>query len=134
MDGQPLVNSQQPNRCQRTTYRGNVVNVEMGFLQALTMVTLRVRQTKEALLQERTVLVLAHNAFCKLVEHFACNLLLLVPKSKGDVLQAVRVRDTSNAVLAPAIGARTRHIVGEIYGTMSALCRSRSAGHEGKEG
>lgn len=42
------------------------------------------------------------------------DVLFLVPEGKGDVLQAVVVGDTGDAVLAPSEGARPRHVVGEI--------------------
>lgn len=42
------------------------------------------------------------------------NTLFSVPEGKGDVLEAVRVRDTSDTVLAPAKGARSCHVVREI--------------------
>lgn len=41
------------------------------------------------------------------------NSLLLVPERKGDVHAAVCIGDTSDAILAPAKGTRTSHVVGE---------------------
>lgn len=67
--------------------------MEMGFLDTFAMVALRVRQAKETLLQKGV---------------------LPVPESKGDVLVAVGVADTGNAILTPSVGAGSRMLVGEI--------------------
>jgi hypothetical protein len=40
--------------------------------------------------------------------------LFLVPEGKGNVLQAMRVADTSNAILTPAVCARACHVVSEV--------------------
>lgn len=88
------------------TYRGGVVDVEMGFLDTLAMVTLRVRQTEKTLLQKITGR--------RSVPHVRTNgldSLLAVPKSKCDVLQAVGIGYTGDSVFAPAEGARPCMIV-----------------------
>ena len=60
--------------------------MEMGFLYALAMVTLGIAQSEQSLLQEGV---------------------LLVPKRKGDILEAVSVGHTGNAVLAPPVRPRS---------------------------
>ena len=55
------------------------------------------------------------------------HILFLVPESEGNVLEAVCIRHTSNAVLAPAKGARSRHVVREIYEALE-----KSDGTEGE--
>lgn len=45
--------------------------------------------------------------------------LFLIPECKGNILQAVRVAHTSNAVLSPAEGARACHIVSEVCRVIS---------------
>ena len=47
------------------------------------------------------------------------NPLFFIPESKCNILEAVGVRDTSDTVLAPAEGARPRHIVREVYQRIS---------------
>jgi hypothetical protein len=57
--------------------------------------------------------------------HSACDsvyVLFLVPECEGDILQAMRVAYPSNAVFAPAEGARTCHVVREV-------CHMVSEGH-----
>ncbi len=44
-------------------------------------------------------------------------ILLLVPEGKGEVLEAVRVADAGNAILAPAIRPRPGMIVREVFRT-----------------
>jgi hypothetical protein len=46
---------------------------------------------------------------------FQGNVLLLVPESKGDVLQTMGVGNASDTVLAPPESSRAGMIVGEVY-------------------
>jgi len=55
----------------------------MGLLDALAMVPLRVRQSKEALLEKWV---------------------LLVPKGESDVLEAMRIAYPRYSILSPAVG------------------------------
>ena len=74
--------------------------MKMSLLERLSMVTLGVGQAKEALLQEVTARI---STFAILT--VGVDLLLSIPESKGDVLVAMRIRDTCDAVLTPAEGA-----------------------------
>lgn len=64
-----------------TAYRRSVVEMEMAFLDTLSMVSLWVGKPKESLFQE---------------------IVLFVPEAEGDIDKAVRVRDSRDAILAPA--------------------------------
>jgi hypothetical protein len=92
-------------------YSWNIVQVEMGFLDGLSMVSLRVGQTEKTLLEERTtwrqISYLAHARF----EH----ILLLVPESKSNVLLPVGISDTSNTIFTPTEGSGSGVIMGEIW-------------------
>lgn len=46
------------------------------------------------------------------------NILLFIPESECDVLQAVGIRDTSDAVFAPPESTRPGMIMGEVYKRM----------------
>lgn len=84
--------------------------MEVGFLDALTMVTLGVGQTKKSLLQEGT-------KFCKQLYHkesLALYALFFVPECKGNVLEAMGIGDTSNTIFTPPEGSRPGMIVSEI--------------------
>ena len=80
--------------------RWRVVQVEMCFFDALAMVSLRITQPKQALFQI---------------------VILLVPEGKGNVLQAMRVRYTRNAILAPSIGPGPCLIVREMAPGIAVL-------------
>jgi len=70
-----------------------IVNVEMCFLQTLAMISLWVAQAEQSLLQKG---------------------ILLVPEGKSDVLQAMAITDTSNAVFTPSERSGSSLIVGEV--------------------
>ena len=89
-----------------------VVEVEVAFFDGLAVVALRVRKAKETFLE--VAAVGRTSAREEWVKEGGRDLLLLVPKGKGNVHAAVGVRDTSNAVLAPAKGAAACHVVGEV--------------------
>jgi hypothetical protein len=67
--------------------------MEVGFLDAFTMVALGVGETEQSFLDER---------------------ILLVPEREGYVLEAVGVTNTGNTVLAPSIGTRPSMFVREV--------------------
>jgi hypothetical protein len=84
--------------------------MEMGFLDTLAMVALRIRQAKQTLFEEitwsRSVPIFHYQP--------RLHLLLSVPERERDVLQVVGVRDTGDTILAPAIGARPRMIMRKV--------------------
>jgi len=82
------------------TMRGSVVQVKMRLFNALAMVTLWVAQAKESLLQK---------------------VVLLIPESKSNVLQAVGVADTCYAILAPSVRSRPSMIVREVTPSVTVL-------------
>lgn len=94
------------------THRG-VVKMEVSFLDAFAMVSLRVGQPEEALFQEVAGGEVSLRGRAE--RDLRCNLLFLVPKAEGNVLSAVRVTDTGDAILAPAESARSSMIVREIF-------------------
>ena len=51
------------------------------------------------------------------------NPLFLVPKCKSDVLVAMGIADTSNAVFSPAVCSLARLVVREVYIGVSGLLR-----------
>lgn len=73
--------------------RRRVIQVKMRLLDTLTVVSLRIAQAKEPLLEE---------------------IILLVPEGKCHVLNTMRIRDTGNAVLTPAIGSGASLVVREM--------------------
>lgn len=79
---------------------GSVVEVEVSFLDTLAMVSLRIAQTEQTLFQK---------------------VILLVPEGKGDVLDAVSVRDASNAVLAPSVSSGSCLVMREVTPSISVL-------------
>jgi hypothetical protein len=80
----------------------------MGFLDRLAVVSLWVRKAEQTLFEEVT----GSCQSCKTAS--AAHVLFLVPEREGDVLQAVAIADTSNAVLAPAEGTRASHVMCEV--------------------
>lgn len=77
-----------------------VVDVEMSFLDTLSMVSLRVAQAEQPLFKE---------------------LVLLVPESKGDMLVTVSVTNTSYAVLSPSEGSRAGLVVGKVTPSITVV-------------
>src|SRR6266571_5381322 len=71
---------------------GCVVEKEIVLLDILTVITLRVRQTEEAFLQDGVS---------------------LVPKGKGKTDQSLIVTDTHQSIFTPAVRARTGVIMRE---------------------
>lgn len=59
-----------------------IIDMEMRLLDTFAMIALGIAQAEEPLLQE---------------------VILLVPECKSDILQAVSVANTSDAVLAPSV-------------------------------
>jgi hypothetical protein len=49
------------------------------------------------------------------------HVLFLVPEGKGNVLQTVRITDTSDTVLTPTEGAGACHVMREIYRLISEI-------------
>ena len=89
--------------------------MEMCLLDTLTMITLRVRQTEQAFLQEVTVLQLdSTRGAGPTAVKLSLDLLFAIPKCKGNVLYAVRIRYTGNSIFAPAESSRSCVIVGEV--------------------
>lgn len=84
--------------------------MEMGFLDALTMVSLRVGEAEEAFLEEIAILV---NIFAYRLQDLAHSL-FLVPERKANVLEAMSVGNSSNTVFAPPESSRSSVFVGEI--------------------
>jgi hypothetical protein len=54
------------------------------------------------------------------------DVLFLIPEGKGNVLQAVRIADTRNTILAPSEGARACHVVCEVCRLVSDTQQHRS--------
>jgi hypothetical protein len=67
--------------------------MEVSFLDAFTVVALRVGQTEQSLLDKR---------------------ILLVPEGEGYVLEAMGVTNTGNTVLAPSVGTGPSMVVREV--------------------
>lgn len=99
--------------------------MKVRLLDTLAMVTLRVGQAKESLLQKRTI-------SCQLSVRRnrenggegganSVDALLLVPKRKGDVLLTMGVSDSGNAVFTPSICSGARMVVGEIWREWTVL-------------
>merc|ERR1711939_582574 len=92
----------------------SVINVEMRLLDALAMIPLRIRKAKKTFLQE---------------------VIFLVPEGKSNILQAMGIGDTSNAILSPAKCPRSSMFMGEMTPgiTISAViltnCCPLSLGH-----
>jgi hypothetical protein len=72
----------------------------MCFLETFAMITLRVAQTKQSFLQE---------------------IVLLVPKRKGNVLKAVSIAHTGNAIFAPSISSGPCLVMGEMTPSISIV-------------
>lgn len=90
--------------------------MEMCFLDALAVVTLRVGQTKEAFLEKVTAPSQINGPASLCGNHaWLNNALFLVPESKSNVLVTMCIRDACNAVLAPSKSSRAGVVVGEVY-------------------
>lgn len=87
-------------RSQQLTVCWSVVDMEMSFLQTFTVVTLRVAQTEETLLQEG---------------------ILLVPEGKCDMLVAMSVTNTSNTIFTPSESSRASLIVREMAPSITIM-------------
>src|SRR6185437_7741415 len=70
-----------------------IVEVEVVLLHILAVIAFGIGETEQALLEDRV---------------------LAVPQSDGEAEELAVVGDAGNAILAPAIGARPRLVVGEI--------------------
>lgn len=79
---------------------GGVVDVKMSFLETLSVVSLRVAQTEQSFLEK---------------------FVLLVPESKGDMLVAMSVTDTSYAIFSPSESSRTGLVVGEMAPSITVV-------------
>ena len=77
----------------RVAVAGDSIEVVVDFLDVLAVVALRVGQPEEALLEDG---------------------ILAVPQGQGEAQELVVVAESGNAVLAPAIGAASRMVVGEV--------------------
>lgn len=66
------------------TVSGNIVEMEVSFLERLSVIALRIAQTEKSLLEES---------------------ILLVPEREGNVLKTVGVTDSGNAVFTPTISS-----------------------------
>ena len=104
------------SRGKEETYRRRVVKVEMALLDTLSVYTLRVGETKQALLQE-----VATQAISAFVSKRSCvkDILFLVPERKCNVHKTVCVRDTSDTVFTPAVGTFLRHVVRKVCSRVS---------------
>ena len=76
------------------------VEVEVVLLDVLAVIALAVGQAEEALLEDRV---------------------LAVPQRQGEAEPLLVVGDAGQAVLAPAIGARARLVVGEVVPGVAAF-------------
>lgn len=97
-----------------STYRRGIIHVKMGLLDALTMISLRIGQAKQAFFQNITKF--SRSAWPS-VELSTVDLLFLVPKCKCNVLQAMRIGDTGDAIFTPTKGPRPRMVVWEVFFT-----------------
>lgn len=88
------------NICARLTVSRCVIQVEVCLLDTLTMISLGIAQTKQSFLQE---------------------LILLVPEGKGNVLQAMAVRNTGNTVLAPSVCSGSCLVMREVTPSVSVV-------------
>lgn len=88
----------------------------MCFLDTLTMITLRVRQTEQAFLQEVAVLQSDSIAGGGRPTTFKqrLDLLFAIPERKGNVLYTMCIRYTCNSIFTPTESSRSCMIVGEV--------------------
>lgn len=96
--------------------------MEMCLLDTLAMITLRVRQTEQAFLQE--VAVLQSGSMWGIgptVFKLSLDLLFTIPKCKRNVLYPVCIRYTGNSIFAPAKSSRSCVIVGEVVPGVAIL-------------
>lgn len=89
----------------------SVVQVKMGLFDTLAMVSLWVGQAEESLLEEGTM---SRQQLDLTAYWQGADALLLVPKGKSNILEAVGVADSGDAIFAPSVGPGTCVIVGEI--------------------
>lgn len=95
---------------------GCIVQMKMSLLETLAMVSLGVRQTEQSFLEIGAV---ASQRLSPTTNRGGLRgggwvLLLLVPKRKGNVLQAVGVTNACNTVFAPSVRAGSRVVVWEV--------------------
>lgn len=76
-----------------SAYRRGVIEMEMAFLDTLSMIALWIGETKESFFQE---------------------VILLVPEAEGDVDEPVRVGDSGNSILTPAECSRSSVFMGKV--------------------
>ncbi len=84
----------------------------MSLLDALAVVPLRVRQAEQSLLEKGASNKVSGLTTAESQDQLA--ILLPVPESKCDVLQAMSIANTGNSVLAPSICAGSGMVVREI--------------------
>ena len=88
----------------------------MRLLQTLAVVALRVGQAKQPLFEKgATMRVSRFNRPVVVRGGGSGAVLFLVPESKCNILVAMRVADTGNAVLTPSVRAGAGVVVREIY-------------------
>lgn len=78
----------------------SIVDMEMSLFETFTMIPLGIAQTEQPLFQES---------------------ILLVPKSEGNMLVAVGIADSSNAILTPSESSRSSLIMGEVAPGISVM-------------
>lgn len=91
-------------------YRRDIVQVEVGFLDTLTMIAFWVRQAEQSLLEEIAIESQQDISYAEYI-----GLLFLVPKGKRNVLKVVCVGDARNAVFSPPVRSRASVIVGKVW-------------------
>lgn len=92
---------------------GCVIDVEMSFLDAFAMVALRIRETKEPLLEKIAIV----SSAIELIDMiFYADLLFLVPEGECDVLETVGVGNASNSVFTPSVSSGSCIVVGKVWG------------------
>lgn len=88
--------------------------MKMSFLDALSMVSLRIGKTKEPLLEKVATVSSAIEPTDTCLDDD--DSLFLVPERKGNVLKAVGVGDASNSIFTPSVGSRSCVVVGKVWG------------------
>lgn len=88
----------------------------MRLFNTLAVISLRVRQTEQSLLEEWAAPKKNQRPSSgETVSGRCCFILVLVPESKSDILETVRVAYAGYTVLAPSVGPGARVIVGEVF-------------------
>lgn len=88
--------------------------MKMSLLDTLTVVSLRVGQAKQALLEKGTKDGSADSPKQRRREQLG--ILLLVPESKSNVLEAMCIANTGNAIFTPSVCAGPSVVVRKVYG------------------